>query len=97
MAMTMPKVTEQHKKLAALAGKWEGEEKIYPSPWDPKGGSAVGRLEARMDLDGFFLITDYVEERGGQVHYRGHGVYGWDAGAGRYTMHWFAIHCPGAA
>ena len=89
MGMAMPALTEKHKKLAALAGTWVGEETIHPSPWDPKGGTGNGRMDSRIDLDGFFLVTDYVQERGGQICYRGHGVYGWDAGAGRYTMHWF--------
>ena len=81
--------TEQHRKLEALEGTWAGEEKIHPSPWDPDGGPAVGRWETRMGLDGFFLISDYTQERGGQVSYRGHGVYGWDSQDQCYTMHWF--------
>ena len=42
-----------------------------------------------MGLDGFFLISDYTETRGGRVSYRGHGVYGWDPQDQCYTMHWF--------
>jgi hypothetical protein len=80
---------EQHRKLEVFAGNWEGDETIYPSPWDPKGGPATGRMETRMGLDGFFLISDYTETRGGQVSYRGHGVYGWDPQDQCYTMHWF--------
>jgi hypothetical protein len=78
---------DQHRKLEVFTGNWVGEEKIYPSPWD--GGPASGRMESRMALDGFFLITDYTEERGGTVSYRGHGVYGWDPQDQCYTMHWF--------
>ncbi|MFN7973494.1 MAG: DUF1579 family protein [Acidobacteriota bacterium] len=83
----MPQVSAEHRKLESLAGSWAGEETLFPSPWDAKGGTAMGRITARIDLDGFFLVTDYVEERGGKVSYRGHGVYGWDKGS--YTMHWF--------
>ena len=85
----MPTVTEHHKKLAALAGKWAGEEKLHPSPWDDKGGSAMGRVDARIDVDGFYLISDYVQERGGQVCYRGHGVFGYDPQSNKYLLHWF--------
>ena len=85
----MPTVLNEHKKLLALAGKWTGEEKIHPSPWDPKGGTATSRIESRADLDGFFVISDYVEERNGQVSYRGHGVFGYDANEKCYTMNWF--------
>jgi hypothetical protein len=85
----MPEPGEQHRKLQALAGTWVGEETLYPSPWDQTGGSATGRMEGRMGLDGFFLIGDYTQERGGQVTYRGHGVYGYDAGQGCWTLNWF--------
>ncbi len=40
-------------------------------------------------MDGFYLVTDYVEERSGQVSYRGHGVFGYDAQQESYTMFWF--------
>jgi hypothetical protein len=85
----MPKPQEQHRKLASLAGNWVGEEKMHPSPWDPKGGSALGKVNSRIDLDGFFLVSDYTQERGGQISYRGHGVVGYDPAKGQYTMHWF--------
>jgi hypothetical protein len=87
--MYAPKPTEQHQRLAALAGTWDGDETLYPSPWDPAGGTARAEIVARVDIDGFFLITDYVEWRDGKVSYRGHGVIGWDAEERCYTMHWF--------
>ena len=87
--MEMQKLQEEHKKLQSLAGTWTGEEKLHPSPWDPKGGQATGRVQSRLDLDGFFLISDYVEERGGKVSYRGHGVFGYDPAEKAYIMYWF--------
>src|SRR4029079_8031956 len=87
--MEIPKHTESHRRLERLAGDWMGEELLFPSPWDPKGGPAISRLTAHMGLDGFFLVTDYVQERDGRISYRGHGLYGWDAQQGVYTMHWF--------
>lgn len=87
--MEMPKPKDEHRKLQALAGTWKGEETMYPSPWDQKGGNATSKVVSRMDIDGFFLITDYVQERNGQVSYRGHGVYGYSPKENRYTMHWF--------
>jgi len=85
----MPRPTDKHVKLKSLAGTWVGEEQLHPSPWDQKGGTALGRIDAKMDLDGFFLVSDYVQDRGGQCAYRGHGVFGWDEGSNCYTMHWF--------
>ncbi len=87
--MEMPKPQPQHEKLRELAGTWTGEETMFPSPWDPKGGKATGRIDARVGLDGFFVIGDYVQERDGHPSYRGHGIFGWDPGQKCYTMHWF--------
>ena len=87
--MEMPKPQAQHEKLKELAGTWTSEETMFPSPWDPQGGKADGRIEARIELDGFFLVADYVQERGGCASYRGHGIYGWDPGQNCYTLHWF--------
>ena len=87
--MEMPKPLEEHRRLEKLAGKWTGEEKIHPTPWDPKGGSASGTFEARVSMDGFWLVADYVETRDGAVSYRGHGVYGYDRKEQAYTMSWF--------
>lgn len=92
--MQMATVQAEHKKLEAMAGSWVSEEKMYPSPWDPKGGPATGRSEARMDLEGFFLILDYVQERNGKTSYRGHGVYGWDPQEKCYLMYWCDSMCP---
>jgi len=87
--MEMPRPTTQHRKLEALAGTWTGQEKMMPSPWDPKGGTARSTNEARMDLDGMHLVADYKQERDGRVTYRGHGVFGYDPKRESYTMYWF--------
>jgi hypothetical protein len=87
--MDMPRPTEHHEKLRALAGEWEGEESLHPSPWTPEKRAAIGRFHNRIELDGMFLVNDYEEERDGAICFRGHGVYGWDAERERYTMHWF--------
>lgn len=88
--MGMPKPTEAHRKLTeAMAGRWKGEETMHPSPWAPEGGEAESRIDARVALDGFHVIADYVQIEGGVETFRGHGVYGWDAERERYTMYWF--------
>jgi hypothetical protein len=87
--MYMPKPTPHHDKLAFFTGSWTGEENMHPSPWDAKGGPAKAFIEARMDLDGMWLLYDYRQERDGKVTYRGHGVYGYDAKKNEYLMYWF--------
>ena len=83
--MDMPKVSDEMKRLTELfAGTWRGEEKLYPSEWDPAGGPALGTWTVRPGVDGFCLLVDYDEERDGKVVYRGHGVHGWDSFAGGF-------------
>ena len=96
--MEMPKPKDQHKKLHALVGEWKGREIFHPMPWDPSGGEAVSTTTTRLGLDGFFIIMDTEQKRGGVVSYRGHGVFGYDMFQNKYTMHWFdTMGCdPGA-
>lgn len=86
--MTMPKVTEAHRRLERLVGTWQGEERLYPSPFDPQGGAAIGRARNRLALDGFAVVQDYEQERDGAVNYRGHGVFRWDDRDRSYVLHW---------
>lgn len=86
--MQMPRPTKEHERLAALAGKWTGEETIHPTPWDPAGGLAEGSTTARVDLDGFGVVQEYVQKRDGVVSYRGHGVLGYDPEEKCYLWHW---------
>ena len=89
MMHEMPKPTAEHKKLELLAGNWTGEEKIAPSPWDAAGGTAIGRVCNKVSLDGFNVIQEYEQERGGKTSFRGHGVFGYDANAKCYVLHWW--------
>jgi hypothetical protein len=88
--MQMPTVGPEQKKLNALmTGVWRGEEKLYPSDWDPRGGAAFGTWVCHASLDGFVLEVDYTEERDGKIMYRGHGVHGWDAQDNCFIAYWF--------
>lgn len=87
--MEMPKATAGHTRLEQLAGRWEGEETMHPSQWDPKGGTALGRTLSRVSLSGFALVTDYEQSRDGAVTYSGHGVMTFDAKSRLYALHWF--------
>ncbi len=87
--MEMPKPTAAHRKLEKLVGRWTGEERVHPSPFDPKGGTAIARIENRLALDGFAVVQDYEQGRNGVVNFRGHGVFRWDASQQCYEMYWF--------
>ncbi len=86
--MQMPQPTDEHRRLGRLPGTWVSEDTMYPSPWDPKGGTAKGRMTAHMGLGGFHLISDWGQERDGRVNFEGHGVFGWDPRGKCQTMHW---------
>ena len=85
----MPKPTDAHRKLERLLGNWRGEEKIFPTPWDPKGGTAKARAENRGALGGFIVVQEYEQEREGTINFRGHGVFSWDPAHQCYIMTWF--------
>src|SRR5689334_18847851 len=87
--MEMPTPTAEHKKLEKIAGQWQGEEQMHPSPWDPKGGTAIGRITSRIALGGFALINDYEQERDGKITFTGHGVFTYDSKEKLYTLTWF--------
>jgi hypothetical protein len=85
--MNMPKPNQNHEKLQKLAGTWAGEETMNPSPFGP-GGTAVGRYNHRIDIDGFYLLQDYVQEKNGKISYRGHGIFGYDSERKDFTWYW---------
>lgn len=87
MNMPMPRPGAEHQKLAALAGKWSGDEIMHPGPMGP-GGKASGRSDSRMSTDGFYLITDYQQECSGKPTFHGHGVIGYDTFGKRYLWYW---------
>ena len=87
--MEMPTPNEHHESLARFVGDWAGEETLFPSPFCPEERTAVGRFSYKMGLGGFFLTSEYEESVAGEPSYAGHGVYGYDDEAGKFTMHWF--------
>lgn len=84
----VPKLTEAQEKLKTLVGNWRGPEIIHPSPFDPKGGEAAGIVNNRLALDGFAVIQDYEQQRGGRTNFRGHGIFRWDGNEKSYVLHW---------
>jgi hypothetical protein len=87
--MEMPKPADVHKKLGRLVGEWSGEETLHPSPWDPAGGTARATVTNRWIVDGFAVVQEYEQRRGGKVTFRGHGVFWYDPAAQEYVMHWW--------
>ena len=69
--LAAPTPLDEHRKLAAFAGTWSGEEMVYPSRWTA-GGPATAevvavegrRIEFRIDA------TDGIEQIGSGMHER---------------------------
>jgi hypothetical protein len=85
--LTAPTPLEEHRKLAALAGEWNGEEMVQPSRWTT-GGPAISHVVARMDLNGFYLIQDTRQMREGKESFATHGVFTYDREDRHYKLFW---------
>jgi hypothetical protein len=46
------------------------------------------RSQIRVDVDGFFVLQDYVQEKDGKINYRGHGIFGWDDQQKNVIWYW---------
>src|SRR5688500_9257548 len=75
--LAAPTPLEEHRKLAAFAGEWTGEEMVYPSRWTA-GGPATSHVTARIDLNGLYLIQDTRQTRDGAETFATHGVFTYD-------------------
>ncbi len=87
--MEMPKPTQEHRKLEQLAGIWTSKEKMYPSPWDPKGGTATGHMKSRIALGGFVVTGDYEQKRDGKTTFEGHSVFTFDTNEKCHLLYWW--------
>src|SRR2546423_15443175 len=85
--LTAPTPLEEHRKLAALAGEWNGEEMVQPSRWTA-GGPATSHVVARMDLNGFYLIQGTRQMRDGNETFATHGVFTYHRDDRHYTLFW---------
>ena len=85
--LTAPKPLDEHRRLAAFAGEWSGEETVFPSRW-VAGGPALSQVSARLGLNGFCLIQDTLQTRDGKETFATHGVFTFDREDGRYKLFW---------
>jgi hypothetical protein len=85
--LAAPTPLEEHRRLAAFAGEWIGEEMVYPSRWT-SGGPATSHVKARIDLNGFYLIQDTVQKRDGQETFATHGLFTYDREDRLYKLFW---------
>src|SRR5258708_20784769 len=86
--LAAPTPLEAHRKLAAFAGEWRGEETVFPSRWNA-GGPATSHVVARIHLNGFYLIQDTRHMRGGKERFAPHRVLPYNPGDRLYK---FLVH-----
>ena len=82
-----PTPTDEHRRLAAFAGEWRGEETVYASRW-VEGGEAEAQVFARIDLNGFYLIQDSRQSRGAKESFATHAVFTYDREDRLYKLFW---------
>ena len=87
--MDMPRPNEHHQAMSRLAGTWDGEDVMHPTPWEPQGSTTPARSVNRMAVDGFVLLRDYQQMRDGKATFSGHGVHSYDPQEGCHVLHWF--------
>lgn len=75
-----------HRRLANMAGDWEGTFKLWFEPGDPACQSAQ-RGTIRPVLDGRFLLHEYETEMNGDP-ISGIAIYGYHLDRGRWESAW---------
>src|ERR1700738_2660325 len=97
--LAAPQPLAEHRRLAAFAGEWSGEETGYSSRWG-EGGSATSHVTARSDLNGFYLIQDTRQTRNGGETFASHALFTYDREDRLYKLFWhdsLGYHPPSPA
>src|SRR5687768_11339230 len=79
-------VNEQHKQLAAGAGKWKSKVSMTMKPGDTPMTSE-GVATRSMAMDGRVLVESFEGSFMGQP-FKGHGMFGYDNVTGKYWSTW---------
>ncbi len=85
-AQEMPKPGPEHALLKQMEGTWDGAVKLVAEPGKPAMESK-GVLTSKMDLGGFFLVTEFKGEMMGQ-NFTGKGMSGYDPTKKKYVGTW---------
>ena len=91
----MPQATKEHKILKKEEGTWNATMKIHvdmagnpiPEPMVMKG------KETNRMLGDLWIVSDFEGDFGGMA-FKGHGVFGYDAKAKRYSGSWVDSMTP---
>lgn len=85
--MKLAAPAEHHEHLAAYAGTWHGESKMWMEPGaEPMVNEA--HAEAKLIMDGRFLEWNHTGDFGG-MPFEGRAIEGYNNGDQRYESIWF--------
>ena len=83
-----PVASEEYKLLKQEEGNWTATIKLFYGPTGPYDQPQVATAEETNQMIGpFFLTSDFKANFGG-VPFTGHGVFGYDKAAKKYTGMW---------
>lgn len=92
-AQEFPKPGPEHEHLKAMAGEWDAEVKFYAKPGEAPIESK-GQYSGKLDVGGFFLITDFKGSPVGGEKFHGRGLTGYDPFKKKYTGVWVDSMSP---
>src|SRR5262245_28813429 len=89
-AQDYPKPGAEHEQLKQMTGVWDAHVKCnMPTPTQSKG-----EYRAKLDLGGFFLVTEFNGDMGGKL-FHGRGFTGFDPFKKKYVGIWVDSMSPG--
>lgn len=90
-AQEFPKPSAEHEQLKLLAGEWDAQIKCH----QPGKGleESKGTYSGKLDVGGFFLVTKFDGEIGGQP-FQGRGFSGYDPTKKKYVGVWIDSMSP---
>jgi hypothetical protein len=91
-AQDFPKPTAEHDLLKQMAGVWDAQIKCTFEPGKPPQESK-GEFSAKLDLGGFFLVTEIKAELAG-MPFQGRGLTGYDPFKKKYVGVWVDSMSP---
>ena len=88
-----PKPGPEHEKLKIMAGEWVSAIKMI-DPASGKTHASTGSMKGKVDLDGFFLISQFKGSIG-ELPYEGRSITGYDPHKKKYIGVWVDSMGPG--
>src|SRR3954452_3140191 len=91
-AQQPPRPSAEHERLKQMAGEWDAQVKLALGPG--KTQESKGEYTAKIEVGGFFLITEFKGELAG-AKFQGRGVTGYDPFKKKYVGTWIDSMSPG--